>query len=324
MPNNAISSIENPTNYIHHHLLTIRITMPSTISVCQKIPWSSTKVNYRYLTGDKQKIRLFLQQCNPKKVRRLGMNLQNLRWDNASLLSTQRNVRSSLLIVFRFADHVLSSWLVSLNSSSSSSMQTVRPLSSTIIINPFERLRPLDMRNEPRSSEESSLQIFDRTFVAAKQDSFPDDLSSTRITSVRPWEKAVEPVLDQADDYNDSSTSTTTSRSIHLPVEKQRGLSEIIRKRNSRCKVEDYKRSCQKPTALDEDEQCNRTLPTSKSDHELVLRSSQAPTLTKAHSVEIPIEIPFNNDKRVQKSIERLNVLLSTAETSEQPEISNP
>ena len=252
------------------------------------------------------------------------MNLQSLRWGNASLLSTQRNVRSSLLIVFQFADHVLSSWLVSLNSSSSLSIQTVRPLSSTIIINPFERLRPLDMRHEPRSSEESSLQIFDRTFVAAKRDSFPDDLSSsTRLTFVRPLEKAVEPLLDQADDFNDSSTSTTTSRSIHLPVEKQRGLSEIIRKRNSRCKVEDYKRSCQKPTALDEDEQCNRTLPTSKSDHELVLRSSQVPTLSKAHSVEIPIEIPFNNDKRAQKSIERLNVLLSTEETSEQSGVSN-
>ena len=178
------------------------------------------------------------------------------------------------------------------------------------------------MHHEPRSSEESSLQIFDRSFAPAKREVFADDYPSSRVPSIRSLEKAMEPAFDQFDDQNDSSTSTA-SRSIHLPVEKQRGLSEIVRKRNSRCKVEDYKRSYQKPTTLEEDEQNNRALPTSKSDHELVLRSSEISTLTKTHSIEIPMEIPFNNDKRAQKSIERLNVLLSTDEASEQAEASN-
>lgn len=52
-------------------------------------------------------------------------------------------------------------------------------------------------------------------------------------------------------DENDSSASTT-NRSVHLPVEKQRGQSEIIRKRNSRFKVEDYKRSFQRSNTCDE------------------------------------------------------------------------
>jgi hypothetical protein len=155
-----------------------------------------------------------------------------------------------------------------------------RPLSNTIIINPFERLRPMDI--QPRT-EELSLQIFD-------QPSFPinqDEISSKITQSILPQ--------DQFDENNDSSTSTTTNRSIHLPVEKQRGLSEIIRKRNSKSKVEDYKRSIQKSNTF-EDQQ---TL--------LILKNEP----------ELPLNPITNENKRAQMSIERLNLLLTKAEQEE-------
>jgi hypothetical protein len=95
------------------------------------------------------------------------------------------------------------------------------------------------------------------------------------------------------DDNNDSSTSTT-NRSIYLPVEKQRGLSEIIRKRNSRFKVEDYKRSFQKSNTIDETPaEFYRPLPISKSDHALSnsnISPKQMNRLNKTKSVDISME----------------------------------
>lgn len=106
-------------------------------------------------------------------------------------------------------------------------------------------------------------------------------------------------------DNNDSSTSTTTTnRSIYLPVEKQRGLSEIIRKRNSRYKVEDYKRSYQKSNTFDEQpSDYYRPLPTSKSDYTLSnnqtstsnVNSKQPKRLNKTKSVDILLEYDNNN-----------------------------
>jgi len=110
------------------------------------------------------------------------------------------------------------------------------------------------------------------------------------------------------DDNNDSSTSTT-NRSIHLPVEKQRGISEIIRKRNSRYKVEDYKRSFQKSSTFDEPQtEYYRPLPISKSDHTLSdnqtsisnLSPKQMNRLNKTKSVDLSIEY----DKPTQISVE--------------------
>jgi len=104
-------------------------------------------------------------------------------------------------------------------------------------------------------------------------------------------------IIDQHDENNDSSASTattTTNRSVHLPVEKQRGPSEIIRKRNSKCKVEDYKRSIQKTTTVDEE-------PTVEVD------------LTPKY-FDVPIDQQNANDQRAQLSIERLNLLLSKDE----------
>jgi len=142
---------------------------------------------------------------------------------------------------------------------------------------------------QPRT-EELSLQIFDQPSFHINQ----DEISS----------KITQPILpqDQFDENNDSSTST--NRSIHLPVEKQRGLSEIIRKRNSKSKVEDYKRSIQKSNTFDDQQSL---LISSKTDHELPLN----PILKD-------IEIPINNEnKRAQMSIERLNLLLTKAEQEE-------
>ena len=76
------------------------------------------------------------------------------------------------------------------------------------------------------------------------------------------------------DEMNDQQTDvsiSTTNRSIHLPVEKQRGISEIIRKRNSRFKVEDYKRSFQRSSTFDESpSEVSRPISTSKSDQALL------------------------------------------------------
>ena len=185
---------------------------------------------------------------------------------------------------------------------------------------PFERLRPMEIQSESRSSEDSSLKIFDRPKRADDQD---------ESTSVRPFNASIEPLQGHVDETNDSSTSTP-SRSIHLPVEKQRGLSEIIRKRNSRNKVEDYKRSYQKPSNYDDEpaESYNQTLSTSTSDQELKALANQAITmvsdsdqasLSKAYSAEIPVDLQGHPDRRARMSIERLNVLLSNEEISETP-----
>jgi hypothetical protein len=147
-------------------------------------------------------------------------------------------------------------------------------------------------------TEETSLQIFDQP-----NDRLPEIPSKILIP-------------DQFDDNNDSSTSTTTNRSIHLPVEKQRGLSEIIRKRNSKCKVEDYKRSIQKSTTVDE-EPIIQTIPTSKNDHELIVSTILPSVDLTPKYFDVPINVQNTNDKRAQLSIERLNLLLSKDEQQE-------
>ena len=85
-------------------------------------------------------------------------------------------------------------------------------------------------------------------------------------------------------------------------MEKQRGLSEIIRKRNSKCKVEDYKRSIQKSSAVDEEEAGAAAVVVANS-----------PDLTPKY-FDIPINQQNTNDQRTQMSIERLNLLLSKDE----------
>ncbi len=147
-------------------------------------------------------------------------------------------------------------------------------------------------------TEETSLQIFDQP-----NDRLPEIPSKILIP-------------DQFDDNNDSSTSTTTNRSIHLPVEKQRGLSEIIRKRNSKCKVEDYKRSIQKSPTVDE-EPIIQTIPTSKNDHELIVSTILPSVDLTPKYFDVPINVQNTNDKRAQLSIERLNLLLSKDEQQE-------
>jgi hypothetical protein len=157
----------------------------------------------------------------------------------------------------------------------------------TVLSNPFERLRPLDFQNET--------------------------ISPLR----RPLKSSVEKM--QYNDNNDSSTSTT-NRSIHLPVEKQRGLSEIIRKRNSRYKVEDYKRSFQKSNTIDEPSiEYSRPLPTSKSDYTISnnqtsfsdLTAKQIKRLNKTKSVEIPIEYNHNIQQEVSNEYVMVSLVIS-------------
>ena len=167
---------------------------------------------------------------------------------------------------------------------SSFSQSSTRSVSSSIIINPFERLRPMEIRP---AVEEATLQIFEQ--------------------SQEIFSKVNEPVK-IPDETNDSSTSTNTSRSIHLPVEKQRGLSEIIRKRNSKSKVEDYKRSIQKSNAVDEDEPSPPN------------NEPELPSIATDHTpkfFDIPINVQNKNDQRAQLSIERLNSLLSQEDEEE-------
>ena len=126
----------------------------------------------------------------------------------------------------------------------------------------------------------------------------------------------------ELDDQNADSSLSTANRSIHLPVEKQRGLSEVIRKRNSRFKVEDYKRSFQRSNTFDE-QQCDyyRPMTTSKSDQALLATSAidltsppaatrspkPAKRLTKTKSFDIPIEIEQEHDQRTPTSAELPN-----------------
>jgi len=110
-------------------------------------------------------------------------------------------------------------------------------------------------------------------------------------TFTRPLKSSLEKMHHSLDDNNDSSTSTTT-RSIHIPIEKQRGLSEIIRKRNSRFKVEDYKRSIHKSNTFDSDEiEQLRTIPISRSDYSL----SNIQKLNKTKSMDANID--YRNNK---------------------------
>jgi hypothetical protein len=123
----------------------------------------------------------------------------------------------------------------------------------------------------------------------------------------------------QYNDNNDSSTSTT-NRSIHLPVEKQRGISEIIRKRNSRYKVEDYKRSFQKANTIDEPtSESSQPLPTSKSDYTLSnnqtspsnITSKQIKRLNKTKSVDIPIEYDHNFQREISNEYVMVSLVIS-------------
>lgn len=138
--------------------------------------------------------------------------------------------------------------------------------------NSFERLRPFE-----RSHETSGANII-QPFV-------------------RPLKSSLEKMHRDVDE-NDSSTSTT-NRSVHLPVEKQRGQSEIIRKRNSRFKVEDYKRSFQKSNTYDEPSS-DHYRPLSNSISDYTLSNNQTSTanasprlikrLNKTKSVDIALE----------------------------------
>lgn len=171
----------------------------------------------------------------------------------------------------------------------------------TTILNPFERLRPLDIHNEemPRSS------------------STPNEPSNPSFT--RPLKSSVERMQMELDEQNADSPLSPANRSIHLPVEKQRGLSEVIRKRNSRFKVEDYKRSFQRSNTFDE-QQCDyyRPMTTSSSDQALTATNPTSPPaathspkpakrLTKTKSFDIPIEIEQEHDQRTPTSAELPN-----------------
>ena len=113
---------------------------------------------------------------------------------------------------------------------------------------------------------------------------------------------------------------SNANRSIHLPVEKQRGLSEIIRKRNSRFKVEDYKRSFQRSSTFDESpSEISRPISSSKSDQVLTktFPSTSIPAspqttrrFTKTKSFDIPIEIENEENRRKEISMEKLNDLI--------------
>lgn len=172
----------------------------------------------------------------------------------------------------------------------------------------------MDVQNKSYPADDVSLQIFDQCSYPSAPVAPQRKTSSESITVNKPLKNSAEP----ADENNDSSTSTTTNRSIHLPVEKQRGLSEIIRKRNSRSKVEDYKRSIQKSNTYDDE-----PYTMSKSDQDLAPRADYSPespsatsskSLNKAFSVDVPINVEHSSDNRAQMSIERLNVLLSNEE----------
>ncbi|CAF1286362.1 unnamed protein product, partial [Rotaria sordida] len=161
--------------------------------------------------------------------------------------------------------------------------------SNTSVSNAFQCLHPFDIENE-----------FQNETI----------ITSSTPSLIRPLKSSIEKMQYDFDDNNDTSTSTT-NRSIHLPIEKQRSLSEIIRKRNSRYKVEDYKRSFQKCNTFDQQQSdYYGALPTSKSDHALSnnqtsfsnINPKEMKRLTKTKSVDIPTEY----NKRTQISIEQL------------------
>ena len=129
-------------------------------------------------------------------------------------------------------------------------------------------------------------------------------------------------------DHQDSPVSTTNN-SFRAPIEKPRGISEIIRKRNSRSKVEDYKRSFQRSNTFDE-QICDYYRPstTSKIDEKVIstsadpLLNAPAPVngqnaqsvrgLIKTKSFDISSEIERNiEQKQNHKSIARSNPSLN-------------
>lgn len=127
--------------------------------------------------------------------------------------------------------------------------------------------------------------------------------------------------FDETNDQQTDLSISTTNRSIHLPVEKQRGISEIIRKRNSRYKVEDYKRSFQRSSTYDDSpSEVSRPISISKSDQALTksfpsnsMSTSPNPTrrLTKTKSFDIPIEMENEENRRKQISMDKLNDLIN-------------
>ncbi|CAF3541406.1 unnamed protein product [Adineta steineri] len=144
-----------------------------------------------------------------------------------------------------------------------------KPSNNTTVVNSLEGLRSFDMPKE----------------------------SITPILR-RPLKSSVEQMQHNSEDNNDSTTSSV-NRSIYLPIEKQRGLSEIIRKRNSRYKVEDYKRSIQKASTFDE-QQSDYFRPSTTSNNDYSLSNDQT-----SYSDLSPRQIKrFNKTKSVDLSME--------------------
>ena len=134
------------------------------------------------------------------------------------------------------------------------------------------------------------MQIFDR----------PLFYSNNLTNSIRSHQSSVEQIQEQFNENHDSSISTiTTNHSAHLPIEKQRGLSEVVRKRNSRFKVEDYKRSIHKSNQFDGTLNINHNNSTLIS---LDINSNHFDNLINL------------KNKQTKRSIERLNLLLSNDE----------
>ncbi|CAF1560344.1 unnamed protein product, partial [Adineta ricciae] len=112
--------------------------------------------------------------------------------------------------------------------------------------------RPFENKHTPKPVQNQELYIRESTDVTIPiTSSKPKEFSPT-LSFTRPLKSSIEKLQQNTDNNNDSASISTANRSIYLPIEKQRGLSEIIRKRNSRYKVEDYKRSIQKSSTFDE------------------------------------------------------------------------
>ena len=192
--------------------------------------------------------------------------------------------------------------------------------SNSMVVSRFDRFHTPDQCHEQPSSKGIATRTTSRM-------SPPHEFSSERTStaSIRPLKSSLEQMQATYDDSNDSVLSTA-NRSIHLPVEKQRGLSEIIRKRNSRYKVEDYKRSFQRSnTYEDEQRDYYRPLATSKSDQALIVSSNNptpsslnlspkpAKRLNKTKSFDMSIEIDDGAKQRTAMPEERLEQSIGDA-----------
>jgi hypothetical protein len=189
--------------------------------------------------------------------------------------------------------------------------ETALLTSNVKLSNPFERLRSLDLRHEQHFPNEIPLTR------AADSNSKSYECSHQPASSLftRPLKSCVEQMQLELDDFNDSSISSA-NRSIHLPVEKQRGISEIIRKRNSRFKVEDYKRSYQRSNTFDEQHSDSYQPITLASNEQISPQvisqcSVASHRLTKTKSFDTPTDIDQETSQQTQLSIERLNQLLA-------------